>query len=121
MSKMLLIVEDNLGTLGVLKALFGAEGFEVETAESGERAIEKVSEKKYDLVILDLMLPQVDGFEVCRRIRADRMNAKTPVIILTAFDVPNIVKKSTDAGANDVALKPFDNVDLVLRVKNLLA
>lgn len=120
MSSLILVVEDNRETLDALRALLDAEGFTVETSESGESAIEKVSMKKYDLVILDLMLPQVDGFEVCRRIKADARNKKTPVLMLTAFDVPDIGKKSLEAGANDVALKPFEPDDLVARVKKLL-
>ena len=120
MANLILIVEDHQLTLEALQSLMTAEGFAVETAESGEQAIEKIALKKYDAVILDIMLPRVDGFEVCRRIKAEPKNMGTPVIMLTALDVPDIGTRSAEAGANDVILKPFEPEDLIARLKKLL-
>lgn len=117
---LILIVDDNKPTLEAVKDIFKAEGYAVETAETGEMAIEMISSKKYAAVILDIMLPRVDGFEVCRRIRSDAKNGKTPVIMLTALDIPEISKKSFEVCASDVMLKPFNPEDLIAKVKKFV-
>lgn len=116
----ILVVEDHRGTLEAVQAVLEVEGYTVETAENGETAIEKIALKKYAVVILDIMLPRVDGFEVCRRIKSEPKNKTTSVIMITALDVPEIVKRSSEAGADDVIIKPFEPDDLVARVKKLL-
>ncbi len=120
MAYQILIVEDHKPTLDAVKAIIEAEGYKADTAETGETAIEKITSKEYDLVILDIMLPRVDGFEVCRRVRSSFKNSKTPVIMLTALDIPEIGKRSIEAGANDVVLKPFRPDDLTAKVKKFI-
>jgi DNA-binding response OmpR family regulator len=120
MADLILIVEDNKATSDAVKSIFQAENYEVETADCGEAAIEKITSKEYILVMLDVMLPRVDGFEVCRRIRSSIKNSKTPVIMLTALDIPEIGKRSTEAGANDVVIKPFRPDDLMAKVKKII-
>lgn len=121
MADPILIIEDHKETLDAVQNIFKAEGYAVETADCGETAIGKITSKKYAAVILDVMLPRVDGFEVCRRIKSDPRNMKTPVIMLTALDIPDIGNKCSNAGADDVVLKPFEPDDLVARVKKLIS
>jgi two-component system cell cycle response regulator len=117
MSKSILIVEDFPETLQMLKTIMEQEGYEVVTAETGETALEVLSTRRIDLVLLDIMLPRVDGFEVNRRIKQDPRTRKVPVIALTAFDVPEIVSKCMTAGADDVILKPFQIDNLLKTVR----
>jgi len=121
MADPILVVEDNKATLEAVRDIIKSEGYEVETADCGETAIDMVTSKEYAAVILDIMLPRVDGFEVCRRIRSSIKNSKTPVIMLTALDIPEIGKKSIEAHANDVVLKPFRPEELIAKLKKFLA
>ena len=115
MNKSILVVEDFPETLKLLSTILEQAGYEVKTAETGEDALEILSVNKFDLIVLDIMLPRVDGFEVCRRIKSDPKTQEIPVVALTAFDVPDIVSKCAAAGTDDVILKPFD-VDNLLKV-----
>lgn len=117
MAKSVLIIEDYPETLDLLKALFVNEGYDVKIAVTGEAALEIAARDAFDVIILDIMLPRIDGFEVCRRIKANSKTKNIPVVVVTAFDVPDIVKRCTAAGADEVVLKPFDPADLVSRVK----
>ncbi len=117
---LILIVDDNKPSLEAVKEIFKMQGYEVETADCGEIAIEMIASKKYAAVILDIMLPRVDGFEVCRRVRADAKNSKTPVILITALDIPEISKMSAEVRANDFIFKPFKAEDLVAKVKKYI-
>jgi len=120
MAKTILIVEDYPDTLNLLDMIFKKEGYEVDKATSGEQALDFIAKKKFDLVVLDVMLPRLDGFGVCRRIKLSENNKKTPVLIITAFDVPDIIDKCKSAGANEVILKPFDQEGLVNTVKKYI-
>lgn len=117
MAKSILIIEDYADTLKLLQVIFEKEGYEVRTAETGEQALEIISKRMFDLILLDIMLPRIDGFEVCRRIKSNPLTRNTPVIAITAFDVPDIIKRCTAAGADDTLLKPFDRTDLLNMVK----
>jgi len=121
MSKSILIVEDFPETLKLLVSILERAGYEVRTAETGEEALESLSANKFDLVLLDIMLPRVDGFEVCRRIKSDPKTQEIPVVALTAFDVPDIVSKCAAAGTDDVILKPFDVDNLLKVIKKYLS
>ena len=120
MSKSILIVEDTLDTLELLQTIFEGEGYEVKAVTTGEYALEALDKEKFDAVILDIMLPRIDGFEVLRRMKANPKTRKTPIIALTAFDVPKIVQRCKDAGVEDTILKPFESTDLVARVNKIL-
>jgi CheY-like chemotaxis protein len=95
-------------------------GYDVTAVDSGEAALEVVLTKKFDLILLDIMLPRVDGFEVCRRIKADPATQNIPVVAMTAFDVPDIISKCMAAGADDVVLKPFEINKLMSVIKKFL-
>lgn len=113
-----LLVEDEPGISMILTDRLDLEGYEVETAEDGETGLQKALNGKYDLIVLDVMLPKKSGFEVCRTLR--QSNVMTPVLMLTARG--NVVDKVTglQIGADDYLTKPFDMMELVARLQALL-
>jgi DNA-binding response OmpR family regulator len=114
----LLIVEDEPNMRMGLKDNLEFEGYEVEFADNGEDGLKKILENKYDLVLLDVMLPKLSGFDVCRRTR-EQKNA-TPIILLTAKgeEVDKIV--GLELGADDYVTKPFSLRELIARIKAIL-
>jgi two-component system alkaline phosphatase synthesis response regulator PhoP/two-component system response regulator ResD len=116
-SQSILVVDDEANIIDLCKMYLEREGYRVITASDGQQALDQVSEAQPDLVVLDLMLPVVDGFEVCRRIRAE---GDLPVLMLTARDddVDKIV--GLELGADDYVTKPFNPRELVARVKAIL-
>lgn len=112
-----LVIEDDGEIIRNLKILLTDEGFEVSVATSRRDALELIGEKSYDLVLLDLTLPDGSGYSLCPIIKRDR---DTPIIILTAMsDEPSIVA-GFDLGADDYVAKPFRPMELVSRIKNVL-
>jgi len=113
----ILVVEDEGDIAGFLKRGLTLKGYEVEVAADGETALEMFREKPADLVVLDLMLPGIDGIEVCRRVR----NASdAPVIMLTALDSVSQKVQGLEAGADDYITKPFAFEELIARVRAAL-
>jgi two-component system alkaline phosphatase synthesis response regulator PhoP len=116
----ILIVDDENYILHILDFSLGAEGYEVITAEDGEEAVRKTKEERPDLVVLDVMMPKVDGFEACRAIKRDPELSGTPVILLSAKGRDIDQKQGYEAGADDYITKPFSPGRLVDRVHGLL-
>lgn len=114
--KTILLVDDEKDIVEFLKYSLEKEGFSVITAYNGEEAMMRVSESP-DLVILDVMMPKMDGFEVCRRIRADRNTEKLPIIFLTAKSSEVDEINGLNLGANDYIPKPISPSLLIARVK----
>jgi DNA-binding response OmpR family regulator len=114
----ILLVEDEQVLAGVLKHGLEEHGYAVDVAGDGEEALAFASTEPYDLVVLDVMLPDVDGFSVCRRLRADAKNM--PVLMLTALDSVEDRVTGLDSGADDYLAKPFDPRELLARVRALL-
>ncbi len=113
----ILIVEDEPEIADFLKIGLSYEGYEVSVAKDGKTGIEQIRKGKVDLVILDIMLPDIDGFEVCRKIR--RMGMSIPILMLTAKkDIPDRIK-GLDAGADDYLTKPFSFFELLARIRAL--
>jgi phosphoserine phosphatase RsbU/P len=113
----ILIVDDNPKNLQVLGNYMQFEGYLVEFAMNGESALDWISRKEFDLILLDIMMPGIDGFEVCRVLKSDPVKQKIPVIFLTAkIDTESIVK-GFDLGAVDYVIKPFNQKELIARVK----
>lgn len=117
MKKKVLVVDDDPKIVELVKAYLEKEGFQVLTALDGETALRTAREGKPDLVVLDVMLPQVSGFEVCRILRSE---TKTPIIMLTARDDETDKVIGLELGADDYVTKPFSTRELVARVKAVL-
>jgi two-component system, OmpR family, phosphate regulon response regulator PhoB len=116
----LLIVEDEQDLLEVLRFSLSREGFSVRTAENGEDAIRLVRDQRPDLIVLDLMLPTIDGLAVCRAIRSTEKTRDIPIVMLTARgEEPDIVK-GLEAGADDYVTKPFSPKVLIARIHAVL-
>ncbi len=116
----ILVVDDEEHIRRILKFQLEKNGYSVVTAENGEEALNVVRRSMPDLVLLDLMMPKIDGFEVCQRLRADFQTSQIPIIMLTAkSDLPDKIK-GLRGGANDYLVKPYSNEELLLRVHNVL-
>jgi two-component system alkaline phosphatase synthesis response regulator PhoP len=118
--KKILIVEDEQDILQLVKHYLEKEGFRPVTAMSGLEALKKVKEDKPDLVVLDLMLPEMDGLEVCKRLRSVPDTAMLPILMLTAKAEESDTIVGLELGADDYVTKPFSPKALVARVKALL-
>ena len=120
MARCILVVDDEPDLLELVRFNLDRAGFRVETAASGEEALDRLRRSTPDLMVLDLMLPDLSGEEICRRVRADPGQASLPVIMLTAKseEVDRVV--GFELGADDYVTKPFSPRELVLRVKALL-
>ncbi len=119
-SATVLVVDDEPADVALLQAYLEAEGYQVMTAYRGEEALEKAFVRQPDLVLLDVLMPGLDGFEVCRRLKADPRTQFVPVVILTALREPGDKVAGAEAGADDFLTKPFERVELLARVRNLL-
>lgn len=114
----ILVVEDEIKITRFIKKGLEMEHYTVDTAYDGEEALEKAEINNYDLIILDIMIPKIDGIETCRQIREKRID--TPIIMLTARDTVADRIKGLDAGADDYLVKPFAFGELVARIRALL-
>ncbi len=121
MPQRILIVDDEPNIVISLEYLMKREGYEVATAGDGEAALEALATAAPDLVILDVMLPKMNGFEVCRRMRADPRWRGTRVLMLTAKGRDTEVQKGLGLGADLYVTKPFSTKELVAQVRQLLA
>ena len=120
MGKRVLVVDDEPNIVMSLRFLMEREGLEVEVAPTGEAALQALERAPADLVLLDVMMPEIDGFEVCQRIRAHPAWAGTPIIMLTAKGREVEREKGRALGADDYITKPFSTRELVARVKQML-
>lgn len=117
MKERILIIEDDEGIVRVLRRALAYEGYQVETALDGESGLAQARDWRPDLVILDLMLPGMDGLEVTQRLRTE---GNIPILMLTAKDTINDRVQGLDAGADDYMTKPFELDELLARVRALL-
>jgi len=120
MTARVLVVDDILSNVKLLEAKLSAEYFEVVTAFNGLEALARVEEHEPDIVLLDVMMPGMDGFEVCRRIKQNPKTAHVPVVMVTALDQPSDRVAGLDAGADDFLNKPVDDAALFARVRSLV-
>lgn len=117
MAARILVIEDDEAILAFLRRGLGYEGYEVETAETGQKGLALAGGNRPDLVVLDWMLPGMDGLEVCKRLRS---MGKIPILMLTAKDSVNDRVQGLDAGADDYMVKPFNLDELMARIRALL-
>jgi DNA-binding response OmpR family regulator len=116
----ILVADDNPANVKMLTMRLTSEGYEVVSAEDGESTLQAVYDTTPDLILLDVMMPKVDGVEVCRRLKADTTVPFTPIIMVTAMADLRDVVKGLDAGADDYLTKPVDHAALVARVRSML-
>jgi two-component system, OmpR family, alkaline phosphatase synthesis response regulator PhoP len=114
----ILLVEDEVNLMNTILLNLELEGYKVDTAVNGKKALERFEKAKPDLLILDVMLPEIDGYEVCKKIRG--RDKKTPILFLTAKGASTDRVHGLKLGADDYLTKPFDLEEFLLRVKNLL-
>jgi len=117
----ILIVDDNIDTVELLRKRFRAEGYDTDEAYDGEDGLKKVRDYEPDLIILDVMMPKIGGYEVCRKLKRDENTKHIPILMLTAKGrVPDKVK-GLNVGAEGYITKPFDFKEVLARVRSLLA
>ena len=116
----ILVVDDQLQNIELLEAHLVPQGYEIVEATNGEEALEKLSANQIDLILLDVMMPGMDGFEVTRRIRQDTAHRLLPIILVTALRETEDRVKGIEAGCDDFLSKPVDKVELLARVRSLL-
>src|SRR5262249_11632109 len=116
----ILVVDDVVQNLQVVGTMLRNEGYDVMPASSGPQALERVRVRLPDLILLDLMMPEMDGLEVCRRLKADPQNRQIPIIFLTASNEMEHLVKGFEAGAVDYVTKPFNGAELLARVRTHL-
>ena len=116
----ILVVDDEIYIVHILDFSLGMEGYEVLTALDGEQALEKARAEKPDLIVLDIMMPKLDGYETCKRLKADDATKHIPVILLSAKGRNVDQKVGFEVGADDYITKPFSPRKLVERINAVL-
>jgi CheY-like chemotaxis protein len=118
--KKILIADDDQRNRVLLETLLRFEGYEVHSAESGQAALDALATEPADLVLLDLMMPGMDGFEVVRRLKADPATRRIPVMVVTALDDASSQARLAGAGVAETLAKPLNRWELKMRVQKLL-
>ncbi|MCA9728470.1 MAG: response regulator [Candidatus Eisenbacteria bacterium] len=119
-SPRLLVVEDDPDLRKILKAVLLREGYKVQEAGDGEEALRVIDASQPDLILLDVMMPKMDGRQVCQRLKANARTSQIPIIMLTAMSESDDRVRGLDLGANDYITKPYEQRELLMRVRNLL-
>jgi two-component system, OmpR family, alkaline phosphatase synthesis response regulator PhoP len=115
-----LIADDNPQGVELLEAYLAGTDYEIETAADGDETLRKVRQWQPDLILLDIMMPRISGFEVCKRLRADPVTRDIGVLMITALDQPSDVERAVEAGTDDFLTKPINKTELLLRVRSIL-
>ncbi|MFW9788985.1 MAG: response regulator transcription factor [Candidatus Thorarchaeota archaeon] len=119
-SKKILVVDDEQMTTELAKTFLEKHGFEVVVASDGEEALELANQEVPDLVLLDVMLPTIDGFEVCKRLKENATFKDTPILLFTAKGLSSDVERGEEAGADEYIIKPFSGKALVATIRKHL-
>jgi len=115
-----LIADDNPQGAELLEAYLAETNYDVRMAADGEETLRQVRAWKPDLILLDIMMPKISGFEVCKRIRADAATRGIAVLMITALDQPSDIDRAVEAGTDDFLTKPINKADLLVRVSSAL-
>ncbi|HEV8062434.1 MAG TPA: response regulator [Gemmataceae bacterium] len=115
-----LIADDNPQGVELLEAYLAGCAYETETAADGEETLRKVAQWRPDLILLDIMMPKISGFEVCKRIRANPETHDIAVLMITALDQLSDIERAVEAGTDDFLTKPINKTELLLRVRSAL-
>ncbi len=113
----ILIVDDNPDNLRLLAGFLSADGYQIRAASNGRQALDAVAKKLPDLILLDLMMPKIDGYEVCRRLKADTNTRSIPILFISALDETMDKVKAFEVGGVDYIVKPFQPAEVLARVK----
>ncbi|MFP4355826.1 MAG: response regulator [Phycisphaerae bacterium] len=116
----ILVVDDNPQNLELLIAYLDSLQCQVDTAVDGVDALEKVQEHKPDLILLDIMMPRMSGFEVCRKLKSDPQTRSIPVVMVTALNELGDIERGVESGTDDFITKPVNRLELLTRVRSLL-
>ena len=116
--KRILVIDDDVNILRVFKSILEKEGYHVETAETGKAALEKIKEQKFNVCLIDVVLPDMDGTELLRKLSTESATIK---IIITGFSSDEVGKKAADYGADDFLVKPVRPEELIATVHDRLA
>jgi two-component system alkaline phosphatase synthesis response regulator PhoP len=115
-----LVVDDNAQNLELIAAYLDSLGVQVDTATDGLKALEKVQEGDFSLILLDIMMPKMSGFEVCPKLKNDPKTRNIPVVMVTALNELGDIERAVASGADDFITKPVNRLELITRVKSLL-
>jgi CheY-like chemotaxis protein len=116
----ILVVDDNAQNLELLVAYLDALDCRVDTARDGVEALEKIQQQRPDLILLDIMMPRMSGFEVCRKLKSDPQTREVPVIMVTALNELGDIERGVESGTDDFITKPVNRLELLTRVRSLL-
>ena len=116
----ILIAEDTPQAAELLEAYLSGSEYDLQFACDGVETLERVAAQRPDLILLDVMMPRLSGFEVCKRLRADPATKAIPILMITALDQPLDVERAVDAGTDDFLSKPISQAELLHRVESLL-
>ena len=116
-----LIADDNAQGVELLEAYLSGSDYEIHTCADGDETLREIKDWRPDLILLDIMMPKISGFEVCKRLRADPGTRDVAVLMITALDQPSDVERAVEAGTDDFLTKPINQTDLLRRVRALLA
>jgi DNA-binding response OmpR family regulator len=120
MAKKILLVDDSTTMLLMERMVLGKGGYHLISANNGEEAVRSALTQNPDLILLDIVMPRMDGFEVCRRLRAHDVTRATPIILVTNRGEESHVEEGFRSGCNDFIMKPLDGLELLTKVKSLL-
>ena len=120
MSKRILVVEDQEDNRQILRDLLGSTGYEMVEAENGEEALTEVAKQRPDLILMDIQLPVMDGYEATRRIKADPALRSIPIIAITSYALGEDEKRARAAGCDDFVAKPYSPRDLLAKIRGYL-
>lgn len=119
LKKKILFIEDEPDHIMMIRARLEASGFDFISAVDGEEGVKKIRREKPDLILLDIVMPKMDGYQVCKEIKKDKATAHIPILIITASGVKDLEEKCLQAGASEIIKKPFESEDLVSKIRAL--
>ena len=119
-NKTILLVDDSITTLMMEQMVLRTQPYKLITARNGREAVEKSAAERPDLILLDVMMPEMNGFEACRRIRENNVTVHTPIIMVTTRGEENSVETGFQNGCNDYITKPINGTELLAKVRALL-